>query len=80
MKNIYVCVGSACHLKGSYNIIDKLQELINDNKVMDSVLIKAAFCLGQCTRGVCVRVDDGPVLSVNEDNLEDFFREYVMGK
>ena len=75
MKIIYVCVGSACHLKGSYNIINKLQKFINDNKLMDHVLIKAAFCLGQCTRGVCVKIDDGPVFSINDDNLEDFFRE-----
>jgi NADH:ubiquinone oxidoreductase subunit E len=80
MKSIYVCVGSACHLKGSYNIIDKLQNLINDNKVMDRVLIKAAFCLGECTKGVCVRINEGPVLSVDEDNLEDFFKRHVLGE
>lgn len=80
MKTIYVCVGSACHLKGSYNIIDGLQKLINDNKLTDRVLIKAAFCLGQCTKGVCVRIDDGPVLSVNEENLIEFFRDHVIGE
>ncbi|MBM7582809.1 NADH:ubiquinone oxidoreductase subunit E [Caldicoprobacter guelmensis] len=80
MKTIYVCVGSACHLKGSYNIIDGLQKLINDNRLTDRVLIKAAFCLGECTKGVCVRIDDGPVLSVNQENLTEFFNEHVIGK
>ena len=30
MITIQVCVGSACHLKGSYNIIDELSELAAD--------------------------------------------------
>ena len=28
MKTITVCVGSACHMKGSHHVIDEFDELI----------------------------------------------------
>lgn len=30
---IYVCIGSSCHLKGSYNIINAFKELIAEYKL-----------------------------------------------
>lgn len=80
MKTIHVCIGSACHLKGSYNVINALQELINNNNLGDDVTVKAVFCLGECTKAVSVRIDEGKVHSVNENNIEDFFRQYILEK
>ena len=34
---ITICIGSSCHLKGSRQIIEKLQQLINDNGLQDKV-------------------------------------------
>ena len=35
--NIKVCVGSSCHLKGSYEVIQSLKKYIEDNKLEDKV-------------------------------------------
>jgi NADH:ubiquinone oxidoreductase subunit E len=80
MVTVNVCIGSACHLKGSYNVINKLQSIINKRDLEDKVVVKAAFCLGECTKAVSVKVDDGPINSVNEDNVEEFFDRCVMGR
>lgn len=77
---INVCVGSACHLKGSYNIINKLEDLIKEYGLNDKVDVKAAFCLGQCTKAVSVKIDDGPISSVNEDTIIEFFKTNVLGE
>ncbi len=79
MKTVNVCIGSACHLKGSYKVINGLQERIEKNDLEDQVVVKALFCLGECTKAVSVRVDDGPICSVNEDNLDEFFCEHIIG-
>lgn len=79
MVSISVCVGSACHLKGAYNIIKKFQELINENNLEHQVELKAAFCLGKCTSSVSVKVDDN-IYSVSEENTEKFFDEIVIGR
>lgn len=80
MVTVNVCIGSACHLKGSYNVINRLQKIIKDKGLEDKVVVKAAFCLGECTKAVSVKVDDGPINSVNENNIDEFFESYVMGR
>ncbi|WP_291634095.1 NAD(P)H-dependent oxidoreductase subunit E [Clostridium sp.] len=79
MVTISVCVGSACHLKGSYKVIEGLQKLIKANKATDMVELKGAFCIGRCTEGVSVTVNDEEFFSLNEDNVDSFFHETIMG-
>lgn len=78
MVTINVCIGSACHLKGSYNVIRKFQDLIKENGLDEKVVVKAAFCLNECTKAVSVKVDDGAVCSVNANNIEEFFKNNVL--
>jgi NADH:ubiquinone oxidoreductase subunit E len=76
---ISVCVGSACHIKGAHSIINDLQRIICDRRLENSITLKAAFCLGECTNAVSVKVDDGPVISVEKDGVEDFFNNIIEG-
>lgn len=80
MVKVHVCIGSACHLKGSYNIINSLEQLSEEYKVYDRVEIAAAFCLGHCTEAVSVRVDDGEVQGVSGSTVRDFFENQVLPK
>lgn len=76
---IQVCIGSVCHLKGSYEIINKLENYVADNSLNEKVKIKAAFCLGDCVRAVCVKVDE-EIYSVQPDTVDEFFDGVVMKK
>ena len=58
---INVCVGSSCHLKGSYEVIQKLKTLIETNGLSDKVELKASFCLGDCSNGVSMKINEEPV-------------------
>jgi len=78
MVTISICVGSACHLKGSYKVIEGLQKLIKENKVDQRVEIKGAFCIGRCTEGVSAMVNDEEFFSLNEKNVDSFFHETIM--
>lgn len=80
MISINVCIGSACHLKGSRQVIQGLQKLIKDHQLEEKVELKAAFCLGHCTDAVSVQVNDDAIISVNEQNVDIFFYEYILGK
>lgn len=80
MLTIHVCIGSACHVKGAYNVINKLQDLIEERKLGEKVTVKAALCLGECTEAVSVRIDEEEVLQVTEKNIVGFFNEHVMSK
>ena len=45
MISVQVCVGSSCHMKGSYQVIKTFQDLIAHNNLKDEVVIKASFCI-----------------------------------
>ncbi len=55
--NIKVCVGSSCHLKGSYDVIQALKDILKKYDVEDLVELQASFCLGHCAKGVNVKTD-----------------------
>lgn len=78
MIEINVCVGSACHLKGSYDVIDNFKNCIEENKLEDKVILKAAFCLGNCTHAVSVKVND-KIYSVSPETTKEFFDTNILG-
>ena len=51
---IKVCVGSSCHLKGSYEVIEAFKEVLKKYDVEDIIDLQASFCLGHCALGVTV--------------------------
>lgn len=80
MVTIQVCVGSACHLKGSYDVINKLTETIDKKSLNNRITVKAAFCLGECTNAVSVKVDDKRIYSLSQDKVEDFLDDILEGR
>lgn len=80
MLDIYVCVGSSCHLKGSYQIINCFQRLIKENCLEKKATLKASFCMGKCTTGVCVKIGDVFYGDVAIVNAESFFHEKVINQ
>lgn len=78
---IKVCIGSSCHLRGSYDVIEKLKELIAANGLTEKVTLKASFCLGRCGTGVTV-VSDGDDFweNVTPETVEGIFAEKVLSR
>lgn len=77
---VTICIGSACHLKGSREIIQKMQELVKEKAVSDKVDLNGAFCSGNCVKeGVCVTVD-GELFSLKPDETEEFFEKEILGR
>ena len=73
-----VCVGSSCHLKGSYDVIEKFKELLKKYEVEDVIELQASFCLGHCSEGVTVKADERFILNVNDDNAEEIFINEIL--
>jgi NADH:ubiquinone oxidoreductase subunit E len=78
MIQVSICVGSSCHLKGSYQIIQIFQDLLKKHRLEDKVDFKASFCLGRCTKGVSVKVDEEFVDDVTIVNAAEKFEEYIL--
>ena len=79
MVTIQVCVGSACHVKGSYKVIHNLQELISEHGLIDKVEVKAVFCLGHCAQAVSVKFEgEETCYSVESHSTAEFFANEVL--
>lgn len=74
---ITVCIGSSCHIKGSRQVVEKLQDLIRQHELGDKVELAGTFCLGKCQQGVCVTVGE-EFYSVSPDTVDAFFEENVL--
>lgn len=74
---ITVCIGSSCHIKGSRQVVEKLQMLIAENGLNNLVELGGSFCMGNCQKGVCVTVDEN-FYSVTPDTVEEFFANNIM--
>lgn len=77
MVKITVCIGSSCHIKGSRQVVEQLQNLISEHDVGDKVELGGTFCMGQCQKGVCVTVND-TFHSVTPESVNEFFRQEVL--
>ena len=73
---VVVCIGSSCHIKGSRQVVEQLQNLINEQNLGDKVELGGTFCMGNCQKGVCVTIDD-KLYSVTPDSVEEFFEKNI---
>lgn len=76
---VTVCIGSSCHIKGSRQVVECLQNRISENGLDDKVKLGGTFCMGKCQEGVCVSIDD-EFYSVTPESVEDFFENNIKAK
>lgn len=80
MVEVSVCVGSSCHIRGSYQVLKTFTELIEQNQMKDKICLKASFCMGRCMNGIAVMVDDEPIDNVGFSNASQIFYEKILPK
>lgn len=76
--DICICVGSSCHLKGSFAIIQEFKRLVALEHMEEKVELKASFCTNNCINGVCVSIGEEKVTHVTPQGVEALFYEKVM--
>ncbi len=71
MHTIEICVGSSCFVKGSNELVEMLKKYLEEKKLEDKVQLKGAFCMGQCAKGLGIRVDGKLLENVTLANALD---------
>ncbi|MEN6340332.1 MAG: (2Fe-2S) ferredoxin domain-containing protein [Clostridiaceae bacterium] len=74
---ISICVGSSCHLKGSREVVERLERLIGQYGLNGRVELTGTFCMGRCQNGVSVMVED-MAYSVLPETAAEFFASVVL--
>ena len=74
---ITICVGSSCHLKGSRQVVEQLQNLTEKYGLQEKIELCGAFCMGNCTKGVSVQMG-GELFSLRPEDVHNFFENDVL--
>ena len=77
MIEVSVCVGSACYLKGSNEVIKAFQEGIKKYKLDDKLILKGAFCQGNCQKAVSVTVNERQLYSVRKEDVDGLLKDLM---
>ncbi len=80
MLEVKVCIGTSCHLNGSYNVVQGLQQLLEEHALHDKIDLEAIFCMKQCAcNGVSISVA-GENFRIEPQKVREFFEENIMSK
>lgn len=76
---IQICVGSACHLKGSEKIVGLFEDALKKYDLENDVTLAGSFCTGKCNRiGVSITVDDEVSTGITKENFNEFFQDKIL--
>jgi NADH-quinone oxidoreductase subunit E len=77
--HIRVCNGTSCYLNGSGSLIDKMREetgILPGQTTRDGLLsYDIVTCMGGCTKGPLLRVNDEYLTSVRAEQLPDLIEK-----
>ncbi|MGC9502176.1 (2Fe-2S) ferredoxin domain-containing protein [Baaleninema sp.] len=77
-ENLYLCMGSACHQLGVYEVLPKLQSLMSEYNLEETVELKGSFCLETCSYGIVMKFKDQHFININPQNIEDKFLQEIL--
>lgn len=79
MLVVQICVGSSCHLKGSQQIVELMQNAVQEYNLDGDVVLVGSFCIGKCNReGVTVQINDDVHVGVTVQNFKEFFTKNIL--
>lgn len=74
---IKICIGSSCHIRGSEIVVKTFQQLAQSCGKDTEMELSGSFCMGACSPGVSVKVDE-ELYHVKPEEAEDFFRRIIL--
>ena len=78
MIELCVCIGTACHINGAYNVLHAFQQQIEEHKLHEEIDLKSSFCMRECKNiGVGVTVN-GKAYRVMPEGVDEFFRSFIL--
>jgi NADH:ubiquinone oxidoreductase subunit E len=71
---MHICLGSSCFSRGNKDVVIFIKEYLRKNHLDDKVIFKGARCMGHCSNGPNLQINDvikeGVTLSTIEGILE----------
>ncbi|MGD1816898.1 MAG: (2Fe-2S) ferredoxin domain-containing protein [Pleomorphochaeta sp.] len=77
MKKVVVelCMGSSCFSRGNSRTLELLESFIKENHYQDRICIKGHLCLGRCSSGPIVKINNKDFENINPACVIDIIQE-----
>lgn len=69
---IKVCMGSSCHLKASYEVVEKIKEI-----GLKDVKLYGSLCFGKCANGINIEIDGILISNITPENVKEKIKEFL---
>jgi len=71
---MHICLGSSCFSRGNKEVVNFVRDYLKRNHLDDKVVFRGARCMGHCSNGPNLRINDiiteGVTLAKIEEILE----------
>ncbi len=73
MVNVEICIGSACYVKGSSQVVNDLNAIIKEKGWEDKIAVKGSFCMKACQNhiGLGIRINGRQIEQVTAQNARE---------
>lgn len=65
-----ICLGSSCFSRGNRDVVTFIRDYLKRNHLEDKVTFKGARCMGLCSNGPNLRINDKVIEGVTLSGLE----------
>jgi len=55
---MHICLGSSCFSRGNKEVVAFIRGYLRKNHLEDKVIFKGARCMGNCSKGPNLKIDD----------------------
>lgn len=78
MKRILICMGSSCFARENRENLKVIEEYLRNKGLTDSVHIEGSLCLGECSQGPNLVINDHHYHEVHSDHLPEILDKDLM--
>jgi NADH:ubiquinone oxidoreductase subunit E len=72
---VELCMGSSCFSRGNSKTLELLESFISEKKYQDRIEVEGHLCLGRCSAGPIIRINNKDYENINPECVIDLIQE-----
>ena len=74
-----ICLGSSCFSRGNKEVVAFIRDYLKRNHLEDKVIFRGARCMGHCSNGPNLRINNTIIENVTLGKIEEILEKELSG-
>ena len=74
-----ICLGSSCFSRGNKDVVIYIRDYLKKNHLEDKVIFKGARCIGHCSNGPNLRINEEIIEGISLSRIESILENGLAG-